>query len=365
MRRIALFLCGVVMSVGVVVWMQSTDCYAATAKKAPPKATQAPPPPPPPPVGAPPAAVMSNSPEQKQVADIQTVFAAGEYDKVIASAQAYIASGKEDPTKTEAIRLIAESLRKKGEWKQLPAAYSRLRDRYDKTKDEWVRLDGLVEVARGSPNGVYVVGMASGGPKPVGPTPVAAAATGTADPASALLAGTIAEDSVLVKGMTRVAVGRLRNLKSKLAAIKAARTAPDVVTQFTAAAETAKQILLLSNDVPPDQIRELGLAAGARLQELAAPMVQKMEDKLARYQPKMTSPWLFTNVEKKDITDSSGVCKQIAEAETSFLQSLAVVAVKPDWPEADRLRKESADRKGRFDNLAKELVVPPWTTIYF
>ena len=80
---------------------------------------------------------------------------------------------------------------------------------------------------------------------------------------------------------------------------------------------------------------------------------------------KMNSPWLFTNVEKKDIADSSGVCKQIAEVETSFLQTLAMVSVKPDWPEADRLRKESADRKSTFDNLAKELVVPPYTIYYF
>jgi tetratricopeptide (TPR) repeat protein len=297
--------------------------------------------------GAPPATGGGAATEQQRVAEIQAAFAAGDYDKAADAAENYLRMAKDQGTKTEATKVLAESTRKKGDWRAAPAAYDRLRDQFPKNSDNWVRYDAISEVLKGSPMGVY---------RPTGSVSPKAGADGAA-------LATVADDKVLAEAVARLVTVRVARLKSRAATLARATTPQAVLATYQPMAEEARQLAVLAPDAPPDVGRELGSAAGAQLGRLGAQILAALQAKLDKYQPKMKAPWNLSNADRKDIQDTSANCRQMAESERQFQAEIARVRGKGDWADADRLRGESSARETQYSNLAQRYVVPPYTTI--
>jgi tetratricopeptide (TPR) repeat protein len=284
----------------------------------------------------------------QQVAEIQAHYAAGLYDKAIDAANAFLKTARDEGAKTEVLKVLADSIRKKGDWRNATAAYQRLRERYEKKSDDWVRHDGIYEICRASPNGLY---------QPPGSPPLKPP-EGSAAPA------TLADDVALAQALTQLATFRSTRLKVVLPTIRRAATPQAVTAIYLPASEEARLLLVLSPDAPPEPGRELASVTGARLKDSGAQIIGALQAKLEKYKPKMDRPWSFTNVEKKDIQDTSAACKQMAESEKSFQASLLLVAGKGDWNEADGLRKDSVARQAQYTQLAAQYVVPQYSTIH-
>jgi hypothetical protein len=118
--------------------------------------------------------------DRAKLAELEALFAAGKFGEVVEPARALLRTTKDDAAKTGAARLVAESLRKKGDWKVAGAAYAKLAERYEKGTDDQVKATATGEVLLTSPTGIY--------PPLEAAAANAAAAAGTAAPA----AGTVA-----------------------------------------------------------------------------------------------------------------------------------------------------------------------------
>jgi tetratricopeptide (TPR) repeat protein len=287
--------------------------------------------------------------EARKVAEMQAALTAGEFDKAVEQANAYLKSTRDESGKTEALRVLAEALRKKGDWKQAPAAHLRLRERFEKNSEDWVRYDAIAEVLRASPAGVY---QPAGGPAPKAAAPGATAAT-------------LADDNALTEALARLAGGRAGKLKARIPAILRAATPQLVMAAFTPVLEETKMVFAVSADAPPDAAREVGAAAGKRLQALGTQIIPVLNAKAEKYQPKMNAPWSFTNQEKADIKSTQAACKEMTDCEKQFQQALFIMTGKGDWPDADRLRKESADRGTSYEELSNKFYVPRYTTSFW
>jgi hypothetical protein len=303
------------------------------------------------PSGAPSAPAAGDSDETRKVAEIQVVLAAKEFDKAIEQANAFLKTAKDAGAKTEALRILAEALRKKGDWKQAAVAYLRLRDSCEKNSDDWVTYDAIAEILRASPAGVYQPAGAIA-PKPPG-TPAA-----SSDPPPAKLS----DDNALAEALARLAGFRAGRLKSRIATVTRPTTPQLVVAALEQVAEEAKQVFTLSADAPADSAHGVCSAAGGRMQTLGGQIISTLKAKIDKYQPKMNSPWSFTNQEKLDIKSTQAACKELAQCEDKFQQTLPLMAGKGDWPEGEKLRKESAERRASYEQLGKQYIVPAYTT---
>jgi tetratricopeptide (TPR) repeat protein len=294
------------------------------------------------------APAAGSSEEARRVAEIQALLTAGDFAKAIDAANTFLKTAKDENAKTDAVRIIADSYRKKGDWRMATGAYQRLRDRYPKGADDWIRSDAIAEVLRASPTGVYTAGAAG-------------AAKGAASGGAATA---LSDDGALAEALARLAGFRGAKLKARVATIRRGTTPQQVMAAFSPAVDDAKQMFTLSPDAPSDAARETTLAAGTRMQELGTQIITALKAKLEGYQPKMRSPWSFTNIEKTDIKNAQTACKEMVEAEKNFQESIFTMAGKGDWPDADRLRKESTDRRAAYEEMSNKYVVPEYYTIY-
>jgi len=302
------------------------------------------------PSGAPSAPAAGDSDETRKVAEIQVVLAAGEFDKAIEQANAFLKTAKDAGAKTEAFRILAEALRKKGDWKQAAVAYLRLRDGCEKNSDDWIKYDAIAEILRASPAGVYQPAGA------IAPKPPATPAASSDPP------GKLSDDNALAEALTRLAGFRAGRLKSRIATVTRPSTPQLVVAAFEQVAEEAKLVFTLSADAPADSAHGVCSATGGRLQTLGGQIISALKTKIDKYQPKMNSPWSFTNQEKLDIKGTQTACKELAQCEDKFQQALPLMAGKGDWPEGEKLRKESAERRASYEQLGKQYIVPAYTT---
>ena len=76
------------------------------------------------------------SDEREKLLEAGTQFMLGNYDEALDAGRALLRSTRHDAIRTGAARLVAESVRKKRQWKPAAAAYSKLAEYYAKGSDE-------------------------------------------------------------------------------------------------------------------------------------------------------------------------------------------------------------------------------------
>jgi len=286
--------------------------------------------------------------DTQRVAEIQAQMLAGKTEEAITAAKAFLRTAKDETSKTEAMRVLAEGLRKSGNWQSAIGAYRALRDRFEKSSDEYLRCGAIADVLAGSRDGIYKG---------------AGAATG----AEGTEVKKVSDDEGLNAALALLAQSRCARLKSKAALLQRARTPQELLRTFGPVAEEARQIFILAADTPPDDVRAMGKTAGERLAQIHMQANTVLQKKLQDYQQtgKFRRPWSFTNIEKKDIKDTNLMCKDMAAAEREFQTALASVAGSGEWAEGAALRTESTERAAAYEQLAKEFVVPAYEIIFY
>ena len=279
--------------------------------------------------------------DQQKAAEIAAKLVAGSVDEALADAKAFAAKTMDDKAKTEALRVVAECLRKKGDWKGAAQAYLKLKDRFEKTSEDYARYEAIAQILTASPSGLYVGGGA------------AAKTDG---------GKTLADDECLKDAISRLATVRGSKLKSRISPIRRAQTPQQVVAAFKPVVDDAQQLLQLGTDTAVDAVKEVAEAAGKRLAEIAKQTEGALRVKLQGWTQlkKFEKPWTFTNIEKKEVPNISASCKAMAAGEKEFQETLTLIS--GAWSGAEVLRRESADRSAAYGQLASEFVVPPYTT---
>lgn len=282
--------------------------------------------------------------DSQRVAEVQAKALAGDLDGAIADARTMVGKTRDTSAKADVMRILADCLRKKGDWKAASGAYTSLRDCCEKDSDDYVRHDAVAEVLRTSANGVYA---------PAGTKPTAG------DDGKPK---TLADDAELEAALARLAACRAARLKTQAGIIRRGRSPQEVAKAFVAAAEEARRVFLLGPETAADDAHALGTTAGQRLQEISLQVQPALRTKLEKWQAKFDRPWSFTNQEKKDIQQSNALCKEMAEAEKQFQESLFYVSGSAVWDEATSLRTDSSARKTAYEQLAEQFIVPKYTT---
>ena len=282
--------------------------------------------------------------DAQRIAEIQAQMMAGKTDEAVAAARAFLKTTRDKDSKTEALRVIAEGLRKSGNWKGAVGAYRGLRDHFDKGSDDYVRFGAIADVLAGSQNGIYKGG-------------------GTVKPPPGTKPKLLSDDEALDAALALLAKSRCAKLKVRGTQLRRLRSPQEVMKVFGQAAEEARQIFLLGPDTPPGDARAVGKMASGRLAQIHSQVSPVLQKKLQGYQQKnkFRNPWSFTNVEKKDVKNTNIACKDMAASEKEFQTALANVTGPGEWAEGEALRAESAERAAAYEQLAEQYVVPPYT----
>jgi len=286
----------------------------------------------------------STPPASAEVARIQAVLLAGEHDRALEEAQALYAEASEEEVKTDALRIMAEALRKQGKWSEAGAAYTRLAKRFEKKSDAYIQYDAIAQILRVSPNGFYLPARKSGD------------AAGE-EPA------TLDDDAVLAEALACLADTRALKLKRRVMSVTRARTSKDVVAALAPLAEAYRQARLLAPDRATDDEQKAAQAGAAQLAKLARPNVSSLRATLQQYKPKMESPWNVTNAEKEDIAKWNARCRQLAETESAFNELLGKMGGPKGWSGRADLISDSDNRYRTYESLAEEFTVPAWRRI--
>jgi hypothetical protein len=295
--------------------------------------------------------------ERQKLLDAGALMIQGKYDEAIEGAKGLIRTAKEDTTRTDAARVIAESLRKKGEWRAAAAAYLKLRDRYEKGSDSYVKNEAVSEILTASPAGVYPpLEAAAANAKPAAgsepaSTSTAAAATTPATPV------TLANDDYLARAIACLATARIEKLKLRVASIKKARTPQEAEAAFAALVEDIRQVRALTGSASsagePEQ--SVAQAAGERLADLSKQVVTTLNAKLTAFQGAIKARSL-TQAQRKEMDSYQAACTELAKNETSFQTTAGKLTSIAD---ASQLCADSTQRAAEYAKLARSFEPPP------
>jgi hypothetical protein len=283
--------------------------------------------------------------DAQRIAEMQAEMMAGNTDEAVKAARDFLKTARDENAKTEALRVIADGLRKSGDWRGAVGAYRGLCDRFEKTSDDCVRCAAIADVLAASQNGIY-----KGSAK--------------IKPAPGTQAKTLSDDETLNAALTLLARSRSAKLRTKGMAVRRARTPQDVMNLFRPLAEEARQIFLLGPNTPPDDARSVGTMAAQRLAQIHTQVTSVLQKKLQSYQQKMKrhEPGSFTKTQKTDIENTQQTCKEMAAAEKEFQQALTCVSGSGEWAAGDSFRIDSTERANAYEQLAKEYVVPTYSS---
>jgi tetratricopeptide (TPR) repeat protein len=287
---------------------------------------------------------VSSSVSPQATAPIEALMSAGEYDKAIEEAKSLQNSSPDESVKTEAQRLMADALRKKGQWKDATVAYGRVRDRYTKSSDDYLKYQTIAEILRTSPTGTYraVATDSAGGDPP-----------------------TLADDAHLTEALRRQAGLLVKKVLLRASMLRRAKTPREVVTLFADLAEGFRQARVLDPDMAAKDERETAQVAGTRLQEMADTMVPQLRGKAAKIREKRERPWSYSNVEKADIQKCSALIKECASVEGQFQGLLGKVGGSGEWAEGDAIRSQSSDRAATYQAFEGDFIILPYDTSWW
>ena len=296
--------------------------------------------------------------ERQKLIDAGALMVQGKYDEAIEGAKGLIRTAKEDTTRTDAARVIAESLRKKGEWRAAAAAYLKLRDRYEKGSDSYVKNEAVSEILTASPAGVYPpLEAAAAKAAPAGePASTSTSATGETP---AKPGANLSDDDYLARALACLATARIEKLKLRVSSIKKARTPQEAEAAFAALVEDIRQVRALTGNASsagePEQ--SVAQAAGERLADLGKQVVATLNAKLTTFQGAIKAHSL-TLTQRKEMESYQAACTELAKNETSFQTTAGKLTGVAD---ASQLRTDSTQRAAEYTELAKSFEPPPVT----
>jgi len=277
--------------------------------------------------------------EQQRFSEVESAYAAGKYDAAIDAAKTFMRSAKDGNLKAEAARIVADSLRKKKDWKRACSAYVMLRDRFKKGSDAYVRYHAMADILRASPTGVYGLAVTADGEPNPNPGP------------------TLDDDTAVSKAMARLAAARAEKLKVHIRLIKAARTAQEVVERFAPLTVELRQLRVLWPDMPADLEREAAQAAAMRVARIGAGVVATLNSKQAAFEAAEKSKRLTSSL-RKEMVRCQGICNEMAKAEGSLAAGMDLLAGTAGWSEGRQLKADCATRRETYETLAEEFEPP-------
>jgi hypothetical protein len=281
--------------------------------------------------------------DQKKIAAIRADMDK-DVDKAIEAARDYVKDGLDEDAKTDAMGVIADGLRKKGDWRGAQAAYIKTRERCEKGSEDYLRYDSIADVLKSAPAGIYVP---PGGPK-------AGAAKEDAKPLS--------DDAVLESVLSHLAQAKLERLKARMVTLKRAKSPQEVVTLFTPISDDYRQAVS-TMPAAGKASADAASTAGTALQELSEKILEGLRAKQAQYEPKMDKPWTFTNVDKGDLGKCQAYCRDLASSEHKFQSVVGKMAGPGNSADFQRVIRDSEVRKTNYERMADGFVVPKWTEI--
>jgi hypothetical protein len=272
---------------------------------------------------APPAAKDTAA---ERVAGLQAALEAGRLDEVVAGAASVLRGVRDEGLKTEATRLLAEALRRKGDWRPAAKAYKDLAARFEKGSDAAVRHEAVAEVLEAAPQGLY---HALQGDKDFGPPK------------------TLADEAVLAAALDKLAEQRAAKLAARVAAMRVARTPPDVVSIFEELAAAYREIRAISPGFPYDAERRAAQAAAERLETIGRDLQPKVRAKIVEADREVAQRGTVTSAQREEFEEYHATCAKMAEAEEAFRRTLQTVGG-AGWPERGRLGLQSAGRGAAY-----------------
>ncbi|MEA3367634.1 MAG: hypothetical protein U9R68_05915, partial [Planctomycetota bacterium] len=100
--------------------------------------------------------------EAQRLADIGAELTAGNYEKAATQAKAFLAGAKEKDSIVEARRILAECLRKQGNWRAASGAYTALSRACPAGSEDRLRYGAIGDVLKVTRDGVYGPAVATG-----------------------------------------------------------------------------------------------------------------------------------------------------------------------------------------------------------
>jgi len=288
--------------------------------------------------------------ERQKLLEAGALMVQGKYDEAVEAAKGLLRTAKEDNTRTDAARVIAESLRKKGEWRVAAAAYLKLRDRYEKGSDNFVKNEAIAEILTASPAGLYPpleAAAPSGGP--------ASASTSAATTTPAKPAANLADDDYLARAIACLAAARLEKLKSRVSSIKKARTPQEAEAAFAPLAEEIRQAQSLASNLPGDVDQLAAKATNDRLANLGKQVVATLTTKAAEYQTVIKNHTM-TLVIKKEMEGYQTLCNDLAKNEAAYRTNTDKLS---NLTDGSQLRRDSNQRETEYTRLSKKFEPPP------
>jgi hypothetical protein len=271
---------------------------------------------------------------EARLATIRAAYAAGKYDEAVTGARSLMTGTKDDSAKIEAMRILADSLRKQGEWRLAAKAYSDLKDRFEKGSADHVRCEATVEVLQTSPKGVYAATAAKSGST-----------------------AALSDDGALAEALVHVGDARAEKLKVRVAAMKKSNSAKDIAAALTEVVQGYKQARILDAKLPVELDRDAAQAAGAALERIENQVVVPIRDRISELEQSAMTKRTISNTQRKQAMDYQGVCQEMVDAENAFRGVLGQVGGF-GWPEGRTLFGASFKRSveyGRMLQASKRL----------
>jgi len=285
--------------------------------------------------------------DRVKLSEVEGLFAAGKFDAVADPARSLLRTSRDETVKTGAARLIAESLRKKGDWKGAAGAYAKLAERYEKGSEEQVKAAATGEVLLASPSGVYPPLEAAG-----------AHVEGVASSSTDRPAANLSDDAYLARALACLGSLRAEKVKSRVSTIKKARTPQETQAIFAVLAEELRQARILSGSLSADAERSAAGAAGKHLADLGRQIVMTLNAKLAAFQDAIKRNAL-TLTQRKDMESCQTLCTDLAKTEGDFQATTDKLNGLSGSSDGAKVRGESAQREAEYAKLARLFVPPP------
>ncbi|MBE3099677.1 MAG: hypothetical protein IMZ44_21380 [Planctomycetes bacterium] len=312
------------------------------------------------PVARPEAASVVSTDERAKLAEVEALFAAEKFGDVAEPARALLRITKDDAVKTGAARLIAESLRKKGDWRVAAAAYAKLAERYEKGSDDQIKATATGEVLLASPTGIYppLEAAAANAEAAAADAGAAASTSAAASTTGQPAAANLGDDTYLARALACLASIRAEKLKARVVTIKRARTPQEAQAAFAALAEELRQARVLSDSLSADPEQAAAGAAGKQLADLGQQILATLNARLAGFQASIKRSAL-TLSQRKDMESYQALCTDLAKTEGSFQATAGKLNGLSSSSDAAKLRDESAQRQAEYAKLAHAFVPPP------